>query len=123
MISYYFINSKESYVHFRVYIISDPSYKCFDVSIYKPTPEYEWSFGPCISSAKWLGSGTYTDKCCISSGQHILRCSTRSWGRSDWSNSVVMILGHYFCDDFVGYTAIIGLNISGILSIWHVCVQ
>ena len=100
-----------------MYVILERGYECFDVSIYKPTPAYEWSFGPCVSSDKWQGSGTYTDKCCISSEQNMLRCSSTSPGRGDWSNAVVMILGHYFCDDFVGNTAFIALNISGIVDL------
>lgn len=85
------------------------------MSIYKPTPGYAWSFGHCSVSIKWLGSGTYTDKCCIPEGQHILRCSSGSTGKGDWSNAVVMMLGHQFCDDFVGHTAFIPLNVSGML--------
>ena len=87
--------------------------ECFDVSIYKHTPWYEWSFGHCSMSPIWLGSGIYTDKCCISDGVHILRCSTKSHHKGDWSNTVVMMLGHQFCDDFVGHNAFIELNISG----------
>ena len=82
--------------------LSDPTFECFEVSMYKPKQDYTWSFGHCSASQKWFGAGTYIDECCISKGKHILTCSTGSSGKSDWSNSVVMLLGHRFCDDFVG---------------------
>ena len=37
--------------------------------------------------------------------------------KNDWSGYVVMIMGHNFCDDFVGDETIIAINISGILGI------
>ena len=43
----------------------DPKSKCFDVSMYKPTSDFGWSFGHCSSSGIWLESGTYTKQCCI----------------------------------------------------------
>ena len=87
--------------------------KCFDVSMYKPTSDFKWSFGHCSGSEHWLGSGIYTNKCCISEGWHILSCSISSLGKYDWSRSPLTLLGHTFCDDFVGRIAFISLNISG----------
>ena len=94
-------------------LIVDPKSECFDVSMYKQTSDYGWTFGKCSGSKKWLGSGTYTDKCCTSKGSYILSCSTKSHVQRDWSNSILMMLGHQFCDDFVGHMAFIRLNISG----------
>ena len=91
----------------------DPTSKCFDVSMYKSTSDFGWSFGNCSGSDKWLGSGTYTDKCCTSDVLHILSCSTSSHDQRDWSSTVLTMLGHQFCDDFAGHNAFISLNVSG----------
>ena len=93
--------------------MAGPNSTCFDVSMYMPRSDLGWSLGYCSSFGKWLGSGTYTDKCCISGDLHILTCNTSSHSLRDWSNSVLNILGHQFCDDFVGHNAFIALNISG----------
>ena len=87
--------------------------ECFDVSMYKPTPFVGWSFGHCHGSRKWLGSGIYHDKCCISEGRHILTCSTISHRQRDWSSTYLIMLGHQFCEDFVGHNAFLSLNVSG----------
>ena len=81
--------------------------------MHKPTPDFEWSFGKCTSSHKWLGSGTYTDKCCIELGIHILSCNTRTSSQRDWSSTALTMLGHQFCDDLAGYNSFISLNVSG----------
>ena len=90
----------------------EPRSECYDVSMYKPTPDFGWSFGNCSDSHKWVGSGVYTDMCCISEGWHILTCRTSSHGQHDWSNTILMMLGHQFCDDFAGHNAYIPLNAS-----------
>ena len=95
------------------FFILEPNSKCFDVSMYKPTSDFEWTFGHCSGSDIWLGSGVYTDKCCLSEGWHILTCSIRSYLQHDWSNSILIMLGHQFCDDFNGFKAFIRLNVSG----------
>ena len=96
-----------------VFLTSGPASKCFDVSMYKSTSDFGWSLGNCSGSDKWLGSGTYTDQCCITEELQVLTCSTRSRGRGDWSNSILMMLGHQFCDDFVGHNAFIEINVTG----------
>ena len=101
----------------------DPTSKCFDVSMYKPTSDFGWSLGHCSSSGIWLEAGTYTEKCCISEEVHILSCINTGPERHDWSSSILIMLGHQFCDDVVGHKAFIRLNISGIckfnyMAIW-----
>ena len=81
--------------------------------MYKPASDFKWSLGHCSGSEHWLGSGIYTDKCCVSEERDILTCSISSLGKDDWSRSPLMLLGHTFCDDFVGQIAFISLNISG----------
>ena len=78
------------------------------------TSENEWSFGHCSSSQEWRGPGTYIEKCCVSEGKHLLTCST-SRHKNDWSSIDLRMLGHRFCDDFVGYEALIELDVSGAL--------
>ena len=101
------------------FFTADTTSKCFDVSMYKPTSDFGWSFGHCSGSGNWQGAGIYTDKCCVSEGWHILTCSINSLGHSDWSRSPLMMLGHTFCDDFVGHVAFIALNISGECKFCH----
>ena len=98
-------------IHFLC--ISDPGSKCFDVSMYKPMPYYKWSFANCSDTLKWLGSGTYTYQCCVPDGVHILTCSSGFYGQADWSRSALIMLGHQFCEDFVGHKAFIALNTTG----------
>ena len=93
----------------------DPESNCFDVSMYKPTSDFGWSFGHCSGSGNWLGSGTYTDKCCDLEGWQVLTCSTHSHGQRDWSRTVLIMLGHQFCDDFVDHIAFISLNVSQLI--------
>ena len=77
------------------------------------TPENKWSFSHCSSPHKWMGGGMYIQKCCLSGGAHILTCKT-SRHNYDWSSYAVTILGHRFCEDFVGYEDAVAINISGL---------
>ena len=79
----------------------------------RPTPDDTWLLGHCSQSQKWRGTGTYTERCCLSKGVHTLTCRT-SRTKNDWSSNVVMIMGHRFCEDFVGHEAVLSINISGI---------
>ena len=86
---------------------------CFDVYMTRgSTPDDTWLLGNCSQSQKWRGPGTYTESCCLSKGVHTLTCKT-SRAKNDWSNNVVMFMGHRFCEDFVGYEAVFSINISG----------
>lgn len=98
---------------------------CFDVhmfdwsaSKYDSATDYQWALEDCSSSGKWMGPGTYSKKCCVSAGTHALACKARRT-RTDWSKNVVMLMGHRFCEDFVGQETFIALNISGIFRIRH----
>ena len=82
--------------------------------MYKHTPNYEWSFGPCSSSHEWIEPGIYSEKCCVSEKNNILTCSTTN-NNADWSNNVLMLLGHRFCDDLVDYSASFLIDVSGII--------
>ena len=83
----------------------------------RSTPDYTWSLGHCSTSLKWRGPGTYIEKCCLSKGVHMLTCNADRTN-IDWSSNVVMVMGHRFCEDFVGYEAVFPINISGAV-IWQ----
>ena len=97
-------------MHF--YLISEPNTTCVNIDFYTRSPEYNWSFGHCMSPHTWLGAGTYTEKCCDFDSISILTCNTTS-KEGDWSNNVLMMFGHRFCDDLVGQKGIITVNVSG----------
>ena len=82
------------------------------------TSENRWSFGHCSPSQEWRGPGTYIEKCCLPEGTHTLTCKTTR-DKNDWSTNVVMILGHHFCEDFVGYETTMKINISGSSKMTH----
>ena len=77
------------------------------------TSANSWSLGHCSQSQKWVGPGTYIERCCLFKGVHTLTCKTNR-DKNDWSTNVVQILGHRFCEDFVGYEAAMAINITGI---------
>ena len=79
----------------------------------RSTPDDTWLLGNCSQTQKWRGPGTYTESCCLSKGVHTLTCKT-SRAKTDWSSNVVMVMGHRFCEDFVGYEAVFSINISGV---------
>ena len=70
-----------------------------------------WKLGNCSSSLGFVKPGIYIEKCCVSPGDHILTCDNHEG--TDWSRNVLTIKGHQFCNDYVGYTAMIRLNIEG----------
>ena len=94
------------------YFVLDTRSMCIDVSMYKYTSEYQWTFGNCVASQDWNGPAIYTEKCCISRGEYLLTCAT-SREISDWSLTSLTMLGHQFCDDQTGYAATISINVSG----------
>ena len=86
---------------------------CFDVHMSdRSTTDYTWSLGHCSPSQGWPHPGTYVDRCCLSKGVHMLTCKTAR-AKNDWSHNVVIIMGHRFCEDYVGYEAVFSINISG----------
>ena len=80
--------------------------------MYKSGPEYGWSFEHCSSLDTWMGSGTYTEKCCIKDEKNVLTCNTASM-KGDWSTTSLMMLGHRFCDDVVDHSARLTIDTSG----------
>ena len=87
--------------------------------MYKSAPEYGWSFGSCSSSHTWIGFGLYTEKCCIQDKKNVLTCSTANI-KGDWSNTILMMLGHGFCNDVVDQSARLTIDTSGIYIMYKV---
>ena len=87
--------------------------------MYKSAPEYGWSFGNCSSSHTWIGFGLYTEKCCIQDKKNVLTCSTANI-KGDWSNTILMMLGHGFCNDVVDQSARLTIDTSGIYIMYKV---
>ena len=72
---------------------------------------YSWELAQCYIMNDYSKLGTYTKKCCIHPGDHLLSClSTNNIG---WVDSFVRIGDHLFCDDIVGYNKFIRINIPG----------
>ena len=87
--------------------------------MYKSAPEYGWSFGNCSSSHTWIGLGLYTEKCCIQDKKNVLTCSTANI-KGDLSNTILMMLGHGFCNDVVDQSARLTIDTSGIYIMYKV---
>ena len=81
--------------------------------MYKSAPEYGWSFGNCSSSHSWIGFGVYTEMCCIQDKKNVLTCNTANI-KGDWSKTILMMLGHRFCDDVVDHSGRLTIDTSGI---------
>ena len=53
----------------------------------------------------------YVERCCLHPGIYVLSCyDDRNEG---WNNAYLDILGHRYCDDFLGYKAMRRVTIPG----------
>ena len=102
----------EGSIRFLSFIENDK--ECFDISLRKVRDTASWELGSCSLSLEYVTPGVYIEKCCVTPGEHILTCNNHE---DDWSRSVLILRGHHFCNDYVGYKAMIRLNISG--KIWR----
>ena len=95
------------------YLSAEPTTECFDVSFSKTyiTRNTRWTIGDCSSSLEYSYPGVYTENCCVSPVDIILTCANPD--NDDWSRNVLTLLGHEFCNDYVGNHAMIRLNIKG----------
>ena len=73
---------------------------CFDVEI--TTTQYgresSWSFGSCSSSQAYTDNSVYSEQCCLSPGDHTLKCKD-SYG-DGWHGGFIEIGGERYCEDF-----------------------
>ena len=84
----------------------------------------DWELGSCYGPKSRDHSGyeyynndkisnpTFIDRCCLPSGRHVLICHNRM-GPFGWGESSIEILGHRYCDDFVGFKTLRKLELSG----------
>ena len=96
--------------HNSSYFFLEPRSKCFDVSFRKMSDNSNWAIGTCYSSLQYQNPGIYIERCCVLPGDHILTCIQPD--NDDWSQGVLTLLGHEFCNDYVGNIAMIQLNIE-----------
>ena len=87
---------------------------CTDVHLHTTSEKYSWELGPCHSSLEYDDVGIYTEKCCVPNVDALLLCSSPD--PHGWINSFVQIGGHQFCDDFIGYSTSLRVNIPGKLT-------
>ena len=75
-----------------------------------------WSLGSCnltLDDYNWPLTSV-TKLCCFPSDIQMLRCKAQgSMAEMAWKQSSIEIAGHKFCDDFIGYTILLKINISG----------
>ena len=94
---------------------SEVNIECFEISLRKVSNSSSWALGSCYSSVQYSEPGVYVEKCCISSGLHVLTCNNDD--DDDWSRSPLILQGHEFCNDYVGNKAMIHINLTGVSSI------
>ena len=78
---------------------------------------YTWELGQCYTTDQYSIAGTYTEKCCVPSGNHVLSCHSAQ--NNGWVNAFVGIDGHMFCDDMIGYDKFVAIDIPGTNSNIH----
>ena len=67
-----------------------------------------WILGSCSSlnsidyGAKYQYPALYTERCCLAPGIHTLVCYNDPPARG-WKDSYILINGHRYCDDFLGF--------------------
>ena len=91
----------------------EPDVECFDISLRKISNTSSWAFGSCSNTLEYSKSGVYIEKCCMPQGVYILSCNNHD--DDDWSRSTLSLQGHEFCNDYVGNSAMIQLNLAGIV--------
>ena len=96
------------YYHFRFPV---PGRVCTDISLVAKTSGYDWSFGSCSNSHKFVVPGIYIEKCCQLPGRYTLTCKSSS--KTGWKGNHVLVQGHKHCDDIVGYEAMRTLEVTG----------
>ena len=76
-----------------------------------------WSIGSCSNAVKYqlrrqLDHVTYTERCCLEPGQYTITCFNKR--PEGWNGGSLELLGHQYCNDFVGFKAMRHLEVSGI---------
>ena len=64
-----------------------------------------WSIGSCMEANRYLNYQNYTEKCCLSPGEHIVSCRDFFMDQNGdvgngWEGSYIEIEGNYLCKDY-----------------------
>ena len=91
------------------------SLECFDIKVTINKKDHlrkiTWILGSCASSNRYIDHMIYLERCCLHPGIYVLSCyDDRNEG---WNNAYLDILGHRYCDDFLGYKAMRRVTIPG----------
>ena len=76
-----------------------------------------WDLGACksvnfdVNNTVYKYPGTYTERCCLLPGNHLLKCYNVVPVQG-WKDAQILIEGHEYCDDFISYTAMRKIVIS-----------
>ena len=66
----------------------------------------KWSLGTCSSSTEYTNDKEFLEEdCFLEPGMHTLSCSNTKQPYG-WKKGVILINGHRYCDDFMGYKAL-----------------
>ena len=77
----------------------------------QPLRQIKWLFGSCASSNYYTQKMEYLERCCLPPGDYVLSCYDER--KEGWSNAQIDILGHRYCDNFLGYIAMHRVAIPG----------
>ena len=63
-----------------------------------------WSIGSCMEANRYLDNQNYTEKCCLSPGEHVVLCRDFSMHQqgigNGWEGSYIEVEGSYLCKNF-----------------------
>ena len=79
--------------------------------MHKSMQGYGWAFGECSNIRMAFGIALYMKRCCFSTNEHILTCSSRD--DPDWSKNTVSIKGNEFCDAENEYLSMMKIDVLG----------
>ena len=79
-----------------------------------------WDLGTCTSLNSEFGStfnydydfpALYTERCCLRPGRYTLACYNNPPARG-WNNAYIIVDGHRYCDNFIGYRSLQKINVT-----------
>ena len=73
-----------------------------------------WNLGDCssVKGSDYHFKALYIQRCCLQPGIQLLSCYSDP-PAVGWKGAYITIDGHRYCDNFVGYTFLQNLNITG----------
>ena len=92
---------------------------CFDIKVTIEEAydhKITWRVGSCSSSYRYREKIEYLERCCLHPGDYIISCHNER--NEGWNKAHLDILGHQYCDNFLGYEAMRRVTIPGICSFY-----